>query len=174
MIYKITEEVSERVAIVQVTVPSVLTNRFKLLSLFFTETKIMLKVVTDEKVFTVHEKTFYNFSTCVEFGKDWAMDDAQTKRAQAFKKLLPIAILLYCILSDYYFLRYIYIWVYIKRKFESEQSANEQVCEHQLALSIHSISVCHLASITVAATLVLDLGCALDVSYFAGKTFKHT
>lgn len=119
MIYKLCEEVSQWVAIVQVTVvPSVLTNRFKLLSLFFTETKIILKIVTDEKVFTVHGKTFYNFSTCVEFGKEWAMDDAQTKCAQAFKKLLPISVFLYCIISDYYLLRDLYAQVYIKWKFE--------------------------------------------------------
>lgn len=54
----------------------------------------MLKIVKEEKVFTVCEKIFYYFSACVEFGKDWAMDDAQTKCAQAFNKALPIAILL--------------------------------------------------------------------------------
>lgn len=42
----------------------------------------------------MYEKSFYYFSACVDFGKDWAMDDAQTKRAQAFNKLLPIASLL--------------------------------------------------------------------------------
>lgn len=54
----------------------------------------MLKIVKEEKVFTVREKIFYYFSACVEFGKDCAMDNAQTKRAQVFNKVLPIAILL--------------------------------------------------------------------------------
>lgn len=78
----------------------------------------MLKIVKEEKVFTVHEKTFYYFSACVEFWKDWAMDDAQTKCAQAFNKLLLIAVLLYCILSDYSFLRNICIQVYVKWDFK--------------------------------------------------------
>lgn len=64
------------------------------------------------------EKSFYYFSACVDFGKDWAMGDAQTKRAQAFNKLLPIAGLLYCILSDYSFLRNICIQLYLKWDFK--------------------------------------------------------
>jgi len=102
---------------VQVTVvPSALRNCFKLLSLFFTKTKSMLKTVKEEKVFTVHEKTFSYFSTCVEFGKDWVVDGAQTKCAQAFNKLFPMYILLYWIPSDYSFLRYICIQVRFLRE----------------------------------------------------------